>query len=459
MAFYQLTALSTIELKILKKKKNGELRVVRGRILNPISDTGCELFGDGMIVGRRVSEEWLIESCGDSTEIAAQYGWDLESIPANEGTILPPFFDSHFHWVQDDVREMPKTSLLEWLERYTFPEEARFSDPDYSEVKASYFWKRILATGTIGGFCYSSIHTTALDAAMKHAPETFRIGGALMTMNCPGFLRQTSDEAIEAVAEGAQKYGERYCVTPRFAPTTHPSVMSVAAKLAEGANLYQQTHLDETRNEIDWVLGIYSEIDGFEDVETYTEIYNRCGVLGPKTIMGHAIHLDESELELLAKSDTAIASCPTSNGPVSEYGLGSGLFNFEQAEAYGIRWALASDIGGGPFLSMFDVMRSFVQQNKRAKVATATYTKALFRSTVAGAQLIGYADKKGNFAPGKAFDFIQCIDPPELPEDLTPEALLSSTIEQISHREEFDEFVLATVIDGSLVFQRKAMTA
>ena len=99
-----------------------------------------------------------MEALGHSEEICGRYGWVIDEIEKNEGTLLPPFYDTHFHWVQDDVRDMPKASLLEWLEKYTFPEEARYADPEYAEAKAQFFWKRILATGTAGGLCYSSIH-------------------------------------------------------------------------------------------------------------------------------------------------------------------------------------------------------------------------------------------------------------------------------------------------------------
>lgn len=422
-----------------------------------MSDTECQLFADGLLVGRYDQGEWIVEALGPTLEISEKYGWETNEIPKNQGTLLPPFYDTHFHWVQDDVRDMPKASLLEWLEKYTFPEEARFADPEYAEKKARSFWKRILATGTAGGLCYSSIHSVALDAAMKHAPSTFRIGGALMTMNCPDFLMQNKDQAIGAARYGYDEYKDRYCITPRFAPTTHPEVMIETAKLAHEKGLFQQTHLDETKAEIAWVLGIYSDFEGFEDAETYTEIYHRCGVLGPRTVMGHAIHLETSELELLAKTDTAIASCPTSNAPIDQDGLGSGLFNFEQVEEYGIRWALASDIGGGPFLSMFDVMASFVSQNEAASVASATYTKALFRSTLAGAEILGHGAKKGNFVVGKSFDFIQAIDPPNTDSIESADALLAQTIEQVSHRNQYDGFVLSTVINGQTVFEKEVI--
>ena len=241
------------------------------------------------------------------------------------GLFLPPFYDMHFHWVQDDVREMPKTSLIEWLQQYTFPAESKFADQNYARRKAEYFWKRILGTGTVGGLCYSSLHEVALEEALHFARGEFRIGNVLMTMNSPDFLTQSEGEASELVAKLASRHGERYVCSPRFAPTTAPSVMKASAEAAKAHGCFQQTHLDETRAEIDWVLGIYRDIEGFEDVSSYTEIYDRCGMLGPKTVFGHCIHLDDLEWEMLAKSDSVIASCPTSNAPIEQFrsrGLG-----------------------------------------------------------------------------------------------------------------------------------------
>ncbi|MCH6258606.1 amidohydrolase family protein [Puniceicoccaceae bacterium K14] len=434
-------------------------RAIRGTLLNPISDTECALFKDGLVVAKKPGFEWIIQSIGPAPTLATDYSWDLAQIPSNDGLILPAFYDLHFHWVQDDVRDLPKVSLLEWLEKYTFPEEAKYASLEFAEQKAKHFWKRILQTGTIGGLCYSSIHQTALDAAMKYASKGFRIGNALMNMNCPDPLQQSPNESIASTAYGSSQYGDRYCISPRFAPTTLPEVMKAGAQIAKENGLFQQTHLCETHQEIDWVTSMYREKEGFEDIETYTEIYNRCGMLGPKTVMGHSIHLSPQEWDLIAATETAIASCPTSNAPVDQLGLGSGLFDFTQAEkqleSSGVRWALASDIGGGPFLSMLDVMDSFVQQNRAVDIPQATYTKALYRSTLAGAEILGFGKSKGNFAPGKSLDFIAFPRPFPAESDHTSEELIASIIGKAAKRNEFDSLPSTVVIEGKVVFSKQ----
>ena len=146
--------------------------------------------------------------------------------------------------------------------------------------------------------------------------------------------------------------------------------MKEGAQFALKHGCFIQTHLSETKQErLSMFLSLYRQIEGFNKVKSYSEIYNKCDLLGPRTIMGHGIYLSDEELKMLSKSKAAIAHCPTSNAPVRDRGLGSGLFDFEKAEKAKINWALGSDIGGGPFLSMFDVINSFVSKIKRKSLA------------------------------------------------------------------------------------------
>lgn len=431
--------------------------VIRTALICSISDEVAEYCEDALVL---VVDEGLdrgrIYDMGPADRIAEFYGLDLGRIDKSPGLLMPAFFDVHFHWVQDDVREMPKVSLIEWLENYTFPEECRYGDPAFARLKAEHFWKRILSVGTIGGLCYSSIHDVALDEAMRVAPEDFIIGNVLMTMNCPPALRQTVAEAKRSVHENAGRYGGRYICTPRFAPTTGPEVMSASAEAAAKYECFQQTHLDETEQEIEWVLGIYRDIPGFEDVRHYTDIYSRVGMLGSKTVLGHCIYLEDTEWELMAESGSRIASCPTSNAPINQLGLGSGLFNFRKAESYGVPWALASDIGGGPFLSMFDVMRSFVEQNRAADQADASYSKALHRSTYKGAQLMDMEKDRGKLAEGFYLDAIRVDMPTGDFRSGDAEPVIEAVIQKMPTRGASDFCVRETFIKGERRFSREA---
>lgn len=436
-----------------------KLKFYRAAILNPISDKECQYLPDGLLVlaWHQTKKSWFIKEIIQWTKGEKKYHryFDKKHLfELEESVIMPSFFDMHFHWVQDDVRLMPKDSLLEWLEKYTFPTEMKFADKQYATERAKYFFDYLLQTGTLGGACYSSIHAHALEAAMKYAQGDFVIGNVLMNMHSPEELTQTEAESLKLTEKLTSKFKSRYAFTPRFAITTTPKVMKEGAKMADKNKCFKQTHLSETKAEISFVMSIYKKLKGFEKVKSYTEIYEKTGMLGARSLMGHGIHLGTKELSTLHKTKTAIVHCPTSNAPHEDLGLGSGLFDFKKVEGAKVRWALGSDIGGGPYLSMFDVMRSFVAQNKLKKRSGATYIKALFRSTLAGAHLLGLGKTKGNLEVGKEANFIVVPFPTEqAPKNA--EQVLKSIIEPLSStRSGYDLLVTHTFLQGDCVYQK-----
>lgn len=416
-------------------------------ILNPQNDKQCDFYSNGLLVtdGTKIKDILPLEKG------VKKYGAAMtkrNTTDLGHSVIMPGFFDMHFHWVQDDVREMPKDSLLEWLEKYTFPTEMKFADKAYAKKRADLFFKKLSSHGTLGGACYSSIHEHAVDAAMKKAKGHFVIGNVLMNMYSPNELTQTEEASLKLTQKLIKKFGKKHCFTPRFAITTTPKVMKEGSKMADKAKCFKQTHLSETPAEIDFVLSIYRKLPGFEKVKTYTEIYEKTGMLGERSLMGHGIHLSTKELQTLHKTKTSVIHCPTSNAPIEEKGLGSGLFNFKMVEKNKVKWALGSDIGGGPFLSMFDVMRSFVDQHKNKE---ATFVKALYRSTLAGAEILGQGKVSGNLNKGKEASFI-VVPLPENKFSQDPEALLKDLILPLKNkRHDYEGLVKAVYFCGKVL--------
>ena len=426
----------------------------KGIFLNPISDTKCDFYSQGLLVIKAGKVKNLLPYAKGLKK------YSLEMTKANtkdfgHSLILPAFFDMHFHWVQDDVREMPKDSLLEWLEKYTFPTETKYAKASYAKQKAKTFFKKLSAHGTIAGACYSSIHENALKIAMDEVKGDFVIGNVLMNMNSPKELTQTNEESLRLTKKLIKEYGTRHCFTPRFAITTTPEVMSKGSRLADKAKCFKQTHLSETPAEIDFVLSIYKKIPGFENVKSYTEIYEKTGMLGKRSLMGHGIHLNDKELKLLHKTKTTVIHCPTSNAPIKEKGLGSGLFNFKRLEKAKVSWALGSDIGGGPFLSMFDVIRSFVDQNKKKKISGATYIKGLNRCTLASAEIMGTAKHAGNFKKNKEANFIVVPLKKNIMPRNAEEALEKLIVSQKNLRKNYGAMVSHTCFKGEFIFKKK----
>jgi guanine deaminase len=123
------------------------------------------------------------------------------------------------------------------------------------------------------------------------------------------------------------------------------------------------------------------------------------------------------------------------------------------AEHYGIRWALGSDIGAGPYLSMFDVMRSFLDQNQSAGISVSPI-KALYRSTLAGLEILDLAESKGRFAPGFQFDAIRLPIDQAILSTGCPVRIIEHLLGRALSRSDFDDLVLETILGGERVWQK-----
>ena len=117
------------------------------------------------------------------------------------------------------------------------------------------------------------------------------------------------------------------------------------ALIQEHPDCHVQTHLSENHGEIQRVAELFPE------ARHYTDVYRRCGLLTPRAVLGHAIHLDDSEIAMLAESGAKVAHCPTSN-----LFLGSGLFDDAGLRGRGIQNAIATDIGAGTSYSMLQTL-------------------------------------------------------------------------------------------------------
>jgi len=436
-----------------------DYRLIKGILINPLSDKKLQWFPEGGMLVKRFKRSggWRITSpelfyyrIVELYEKAPKHPKvaDYDILDFRDQVLIPGLYDLHFHWVQNDVRTQDKTSLLAWLKRYAWPCEAKFADPFFSEYQALHFFKDLLQNGTIGGAIFSSLHEHSLHHAFKFLQGRFVAGQAVMAHNSPSYLQQSEKMAAKEIKKLSEKYQERYAFTPRFALSVSPHLMKLGAELAKKNKNFIQTHLSETKEEIEQTLKYYRNFPGFEEVKNYTQIYDRSGILGAKTILAHAIYLEQSEYKILGQRKCAVAVCPTSNGPLKEGGLGSGLCSYQNLNQYKIPWALASDIGAGPYVSMLDVMRSFVNQHRKKGDEEVNYGMALHRSTLASSQILKIQKEFGNFAPGKRTDFL-VLDFPKNASGLNGEEVLTKIIESKKRRrDQYQDLVKKVFLGG-----------
>ncbi|WP_341861885.1 guanine deaminase [Gymnodinialimonas sp. 57CJ19] len=342
----------------------------------------------------------MIADVGDGAALRAAH----PSVPVTDhgsDVILPGFVDAHTHYPQTAMIASWGKRLIDWLNTYTFPEEARFDDPAYAADIAGRYLDLLTANGTTTVASYATIHPASVDAFFAAAQaRNMRAltGKTCMDRNAPDNLRDTAQSAYDDSRALLQKWHGQdrlgYIITPRFSPTSTPEQLSALGLLwAEHPDCLMQTHLSEQVDEIAWVR------DLFPDARDYLDTYEAHGLLGAKGLYGHAIHLKPREISRLSEVGAALIHCPTSNTFI-----GSGLFDMSLADKLPV--GLATDTGGGSSFSMLRTMAAAYEIGQLRGEALHP-AELLWRATGGSAEALHLSDKIGRVAPG--FEADLCV--------------------------------------------------
>lgn len=376
------------------------LQAFRGEILSvprdPASDpTAVRHEPDGLLV----IENGTIVARGPHATLVDRYpGIPIEHLP---GLIVPGMVDAHVHYPQMDRIASHGGELLDWLERHIFPAEKAFADPAHAAEVAGAFCDELLRHGTTSALVYATVHAASVDALFDAAlARDMRVtsGKVLMDLG-PEDLRDTLDtgraetEALIARWRGRGRLG--YAVTPRFAlASTDAQLADAGALLARHPDVLLHTHLAENRRECDLVA------TRFPDSADYLDAYDRFGLVTARSVFAHGIHLPNRACARLAQTGAGVAVCPSSN-----LFLGSGFFDFAQAEAHGLRIGLATDVGAGTTLSMLRTA-GVAYEAALMRGAKLDPFRALWMATAGSAALLHIEAAVGALEPGQEADFI-----------------------------------------------------
>lgn len=332
---------------------------------------------------------------------------------------FPGFIDTHIHASQyPNAGIFGATTLLDWLNRYTFPLESSLVDLKIAKEVYEKVVTRTLSNGTTTAAYYTTIDakSTKLMANIcsKKGQRAF-VGKVCMNQNTPDYYKETliesqisSKEVINYIKHKLMDDKVEPIITPRFAPNCNNELLSWLGNLANSNNLAVQTHLNENLEEIKWV----SEL--FPEAKSYADVYDRCNLLTKKTILAHCIHMTDEEIELLKKRKCGISHCPISNSSIT-----SGECKVRLLLDNGIKIGLGTDLSGGFSSSILISARhallvsrhlamkeTDIKVNNHVKLSVA---EVLHLGTVGGAQVLNLEEKIGSFDVGKQFD-AQLID-------------------------------------------------
>lgn len=432
------------------------VRLFRGHILNPATEDRHTSLQDGGIV---VDEGGIILEVGDYREIKHQYP-SANVTDCSDRLILPGFIDTHTHLPQYRAVALYGQELLEWLNKNIFPAEREFT-PEAADTLCPLFFRSLLSHGVTTAAIYCSVRKDSTHVAFEWAEQTgirAIIGKVMMDQNAPDFLLENTAESLHASEDVCRRWhgaaGGRllYAFTPRFAPTCSRALMRGVSDLASQYGAYVQTHLAENPAEPQWVRELFPE------TRHYTDVYFRAGLLGPKTLLAHAIYVSPEERGLLADTRTCLSHCPTSN-----LFLKSGLMPLRELLDMGLHISLGSDVGGGPTLSPFEIMRSAIYVHTARRFlpdfggGDISPTTALYMATLGGAKALRLDDTIGSLDRGKEADFI-IVNPQRLSPlptekgmNVSPETLVSRMIFRGD-----DRIVEQTYVRGVLCYDRSS---
>jgi guanine deaminase len=318
------------------------------------------------------------------------------------------FIDAHIHFPQYRMLAAAAVDLLDWLSRYTFPEEARYADHAYAAAAAELFLANLFRNGTTSALAFCSSHKTcaeALFAAAQKRNMALITGKTMMDRNAIPSVQDDPEQAAKDTLELHKAFhGKgrlRHAVTPRFAITSTEKQLRLAGEvLKDCKGALMQTHLSESTGEIAWVKQL------FPNDRDYTAVYERFGLLTDHSLFAHGVHLSHDEARRISQAGGTVLHCPTSNNF-----LGSGLMSMNHLKDVHI--GLATDVGGGTSYSMLQTMG----EAYKVQMLTGKKLKAaelFFLSTLGNARRLKIDGETGSLEVGKFGDII-VLDPEATP--------------------------------------------
>ena len=361
-------------------------------------DAPEQYLEDGLLV----IEEGYVTQCGPARDLIPGLPDNVPVYSHSNALIVPGFIDTHIHYAQVNVIASYGTQLIDWLHNHTFPAESGFRDKQSFLSTAEFFIDELLRNGTTTALVFGTVHPQSVEAFFDVAgTRNLRMicGKVMMDRNAPDDLLDTAQSGYEQSKQLIRRWHGKgrlgYAVTPRFAVTSTGEQLALAGQLLkENGSVHLHTHLSENQAECRWVREL------FPDRADYLDVYEYYGLLGRRSVFAHGVHLSDREWSRLGESESSLSFCPTSN-----LFIGSGLFNLESADKYGVPVGLGTDVGGG---DSFSILRTINEAYKVQQLQQTNLSplRSLYLATLGGARVLNLEQQIGNFEKGKEADFI-----------------------------------------------------
>ncbi|KAK7558011.1 hypothetical protein IWX92DRAFT_302675 [Phyllosticta citricarpa] len=351
------------------------------------------------------------------TVLKEHEGWSGAKVIKGQenGFFFPGFIDTHIHAPQyPNAGIFGKSTLLDWLNTYTFPTETSFSSLSKARLIYNRVVRRTLSHGTTTAAYYATIHVASTNLlasiCLSNGQRAF-IGRVCMDadLSPPTYRDASAADSIASTLavinhiRQLDPHGTLIApiITPRFAPSCTAHALSLLGELQREHNILAQTHISENPSEVALVASL------FPDAPSYAAVYDAAGLLNPRTILAHAVHMTPDETALVRDRGAKVSHCPVSNSALT-----SGVAPVRALLDHGIDVGLGTDVSGGYSPSVLEAARQTVLVSRLrstdgkddAEHAKLSTEEALYLATRGGAQVVGLADRIGAFEVGMEWD-------------------------------------------------------
>lgn len=400
--------------------------VFHGTFIHSITPQEVEIISNGLLVVspagsiiallRDVPPTGITQALSGQIELSNVDSLPIRVLKRGE-FLIPGFIDTHNHAPQWAQRGTGRgLQIMEWLNRVTFPHEAKFDDPAYARDMYAKCVDGFIKQGVTTASYYGSLHgeaTKILADICVAKGQRALVGKCNMARSAPDYYRDKSSQESLAVTEDFLAHMKKLdpeetlvqpILTPRFAICCDEELLAGLGKIAARLpGIMIQTHFDEAKQEVEVTRELFPQFDNEAD------LYEHFGLFNDRTIMAHCIYANEYEIGRIQERNVGVAHCPVSNTTGGEWGAAP----IRQYLDRGVKVGLGTDSGGGFSSSILDAIRQALITSRARDIITGgkdpslTLEECFYMATLGGAKVCGMGEKLGTFAVGKELDALE----------------------------------------------------
>ncbi|MCX7896635.1 MAG: TRZ/ATZ family hydrolase [Rhodocyclaceae bacterium] len=366
--------------------------ILDARWIIPIEPTGVVLEDHSLVIDQgRIHDILPQRAARERYQAKARLGLD-------EHVLLPGLVNAHTHAAMSLLRgygdDLP---LMTWLTERIWPAEKRFVSPRFVHDGTLLACWEMLKGGIT---CFNDMYFFPENAAEAVRAAGMRAVLGITVIDFPSAYAHDADDYLAKGLATRDALRDEPLMTFALAPhapyTVSDAVFERIAWLAAEMDVPVHVHVQETRHEIEESL----QRHGCRPLARLA----RLGLVDTRLLAVHAVHLEATEIELLAQNRCHVAHCPTSNMK-----LASGIAPISRLAQAGVNVCLGSD--GAASNNRLDLFREMHAASLLAKVASEDPSalpahQVLAMATLGGARALALDDRIGSLVVGKEADVI-----------------------------------------------------